>query len=249
MKKEKEIFDELVELCVSPGYIHAIAFLCFENSGVTIEKEFNAQAIRESFERNRSKLVRNEIVTLIGLLIRHQIDYQLPSQKIIERYLNRTIFLLRELQKTFSISNIHGFNETENPFTQGTYLREPIFYGGESAYTFQYLDFSVNKYVNDNHWLEAKKGFTIEAARDVVNAIISFQNKKIFSTLKSFQYINPEKWTLLPGYMFSKDDIVAESGIDVSTVEKVLIAFSVNKNELNDKFNSVSDLTKLIHLH
>lgn len=32
-----------------------------------------------------------------------------------------------------------------NPFTNGAALREPIFYGGESAYSFQYRDFSPAK--------------------------------------------------------------------------------------------------------
>jgi hypothetical protein len=37
-----------------------------------------------------------------------------------------------------------------NPFTRGTVLREAIFYGGESGYSFQYRDLSVRKYAADN---------------------------------------------------------------------------------------------------
>ena len=54
---------------------------------------------------------------------------------------------------------------------RGEALREAIFYSGESAYTFQYRDFSPRKYAADDEWLRAKKGFTIQAARDVVHAV------------------------------------------------------------------------------
>ena len=35
---------------------------------------------------------------------------------------------------------------------RGVALREPIFYGGESAYILQYRDFSLPKYATDNAW-------------------------------------------------------------------------------------------------
>jgi hypothetical protein len=157
MKSEKDIFEELSKLCVSPGYVHAIAFLCFENSGIIFEKEFDAKVIRDASARNKSNLVRNELSTLIGLLIKEKIDYQLQPSQEIENYLNRTIDLLQELHRTF-LPSPHNFFEKENPFTRGDFLREAIFYGGESAYIFQYLDFSIKKYKNDNAWLEANKG-------------------------------------------------------------------------------------------
>jgi len=32
MRPEQEIFDELAKVCSSPGYIHAIAYLCFRDN-------------------------------------------------------------------------------------------------------------------------------------------------------------------------------------------------------------------------
>lgn len=56
-------------------------------------------------------------------------------------------------------------NATEgdfNPFTTGEVLRESFFYGADSAYSFQYRDFSPRKYANDDEWLQANKGFSIQ---------------------------------------------------------------------------------------
>jgi hypothetical protein len=32
MQPEQVVFDELAELCVSPGYVHAIAYLCYRDN-------------------------------------------------------------------------------------------------------------------------------------------------------------------------------------------------------------------------
>ncbi len=45
-------------------------------------------------------------------------------------------------------------------------LREAIFYGGESGYSFQYRDLSVKKSAADNDWLTSHKNFSIQSARD-----------------------------------------------------------------------------------
>src|SRR3546814_16388623 len=50
------------------------------------------------------------------------------------------------------------------PPMSGEAMREPIFYGGEAALSFQYLDFALLKYREDNDWLVAHRGFRIEDA-------------------------------------------------------------------------------------
>jgi hypothetical protein len=62
-------------------------------------------------------------------------------------------------------------------------MREPIFYGGESAYSFQCRDLSPRKYANDDEWLKANKGFSIRTARNIVYAIGKLQNEKAIPML------------------------------------------------------------------
>src|SRR3546814_7254566 len=53
----------------------------------------------------------------------------------------------------------------------GEAMREPIFYGGEAALSFQYLDFALLKYREDNDWLVAHRGFRIEDAATVARSL------------------------------------------------------------------------------
>src|SRR3546814_7782883 len=57
------------------------------------------------------------------------------------------------------------------PPMSGEAMREPIFYGGEAALSFQYLDFALLKYREDNDWLVAHRGFRIEDAATVARSL------------------------------------------------------------------------------
>src|SRR3546814_8774642 len=57
------------------------------------------------------------------------------------------------------------------PPMNGEAMREPIFYGGEAALSFQYLDFALLKYREDNDWLVAHRGFRIEDAATVARSL------------------------------------------------------------------------------
>lgn len=170
MREEQEIFDDLAKICASPGYAHAIAYLCFRDNMVGYEGEMTAEDMQHLFSMDR--LVRTEISTLIGLLIKGKINYSLPTPVVMQNYLEKTEALLQEMHNSMSAKL------AENPLTSGAALREPIFYGGESAYTFQYRDLAIKKYANDDAWLITNKGFSIQQASNVVRAVSEIQNKK-----------------------------------------------------------------------
>jgi hypothetical protein len=94
LRSEHEIFDELAGLCTSPGYVHAIAFLCFRDSIVRYQGEMTAEDVKHMFSPEH--LVRTEISTLVGLLIKAAIDYSLPAPAVTQQYLERTEELLEE---------------------------------------------------------------------------------------------------------------------------------------------------------
>src|ERR1700730_13676975 len=150
MRAEHEIFDELAALCASQGYVHAIAYFCYRDTLIPYVTEMKAEDAQHLFSPQH--LLRTEISTLIGLLIRSQIDYVLPAQPIMQRYISRTEELLEELHRAISAEMFEGrdlkgvIESGIDPLSQGPALRESIFYGGESAYGFQYRDLSLRKY-------------------------------------------------------------------------------------------------------
>jgi len=245
MRDEKEIFADLSTLCRSPGYVHAIAYFCFRDNIVGYADELTVKDLTHFSSMKR--LIRTEISTLIGLMIQGDICYALPAPDVIQAYLDRTEALLEEIHKALTGAFSSGLDPKKitepdfNPFTRGDMLREPIFYGGESAYSFQYRDFSPKKYAADDEWLKSNKGFSIQEARDVVHAIEKLQEQKLMSTLRGLRSTPPTEWTILPGFTFNARDVAEVSGIDESTVEAVLNAFKLPPDEKNQSFRALHD--------
>ena len=72
VRKESEIFSELAEICGSPGYVHAIAFLCYQNDIVRYADTLTPEDMLQQFSKD--SLVRTEISTLIGLACNNSPD-------------------------------------------------------------------------------------------------------------------------------------------------------------------------------
>lgn len=245
MRSEQAIFDELAELCASPGYVHAVAYLCFRDNMIRYSGEMKAEDMQHLF--SKSRLIRTETSTLIGLMLKRDIDYTLPTPKTLDGYVKTTEALLEEIHLTMSAAFWAGIDPAKiaendsNPFTSGASLREPIFYGGESAYSFQYRDFSTVKYGRDDDWLAANKQFSIQDARNVVYAISRLQDEKAVETLQSMRKAAPEDWTLLPGFTFAIQEVADHARMDPAVVERVLKAFAAPADACNEQFAALYD--------
>src|SRR2546425_1144939 len=100
MRKETEIFADLANLYSSPGYVHALAHLCFRDNMITYSGEMKPEDMRNLF--SESRLIRTETSTLIGLLIKQDIDFTLPAPAVIQQYINKSDALLKELHDSMS---------------------------------------------------------------------------------------------------------------------------------------------------
>lgn len=243
VRAENEVFADLAALCQEPGYIHAIAYFCYRDNTVGFNDEMRVKDMLRLYSPKR--LVRTEISTLLGLLVQADIDYAVPSIASFEGYINRTTALLEEIHQAMGSAmwaNLKppvGGIPDPNPLSQGTVMREPIFYGGESAYPFQYRDLAPLKYRDDNPWLQEHKGFTIECAKAVAQAIVTIQNDKLLQLHHTLRTQPPETWTLLPAYLFTIDEVSAASGLSPDVVTQVLEAFTLT--DKNAQFRSISD--------
>lgn len=244
-RTEAEIFEELRGLCGSVGYVHALAYLCFRDNIVKYADEMTPEDMREMFSFDR--VIRLELSTLVGLMIGGPINYDLPDAGTIQRYLDQTCALLEELHHAMGRPMIAGFtpenlqNKSWDPFASGEALREPIFYAGESAYSFQYRDLSVAKYHKDNSWLQLHRGFAIETARDVIHAVGKFQNVRLAEVAQGLVLLPQQEWTLLPGFSFTSAEIADFASLPEAEVRAVLCAFSLAPSEHNDGFRSLQD--------
>lgn len=226
---EAEVFADLSELCISPGYLHAIAYFCFRDNAIRYADVMTADDVLQQFGMER--LVRTEISTLIGLACKVDLNTELQPPETIKRYIDNTEALLKEMHQSMMPALEEIFNPEQasnpdfNPFKSGSVLRESIFYGGESAYHFQYRDLSKLKYRNDSDWLRNNKGFSTEQAISTITAIQAVQNKKINEFLPSLVKTDPNSWTALDAYKFTAEEVSRESGVELEIVTNAIESF------------------------
>jgi hypothetical protein len=246
-RSESEVFSTLSKLCTSPGYVHAIAFICFRDNTLGIANELETEEVIKAYSPKH--LIRTEISTILGLACKGKIDDRLPSPSIVQRYIDETDSLLEELHQSMIKPTIDAISaslkDSTNPFENGSVLREPIFYSGDSAYHFQYRDLSQLKYKNDDPWFKANKGYSIAQAARIITAISNSQNQKVNDVIIKLRITNPKNWTILPAYKFTISEIAIESKEDEATVKSFISSFVAPENVNKNEFTSINNFNPL----
>jgi len=234
-RAEQNIFDDLAALCAAPGFIHALSWMSLRDNYVMFDGAMDSEALADSYVSGRT--IRTEFSTLLGLLIRQPIDLSDPTPTEIRTLLDRTHKLLRELHNRLgrpmwdSIieavkSSKEGAAPPPSPFTRADVLREPIFYGGESAYSFQYRDMALERYAADEAWLRTNKGFSIADAQAVARAITDIHSVKVPKALRGFKGAASPYSSLLPAFAVTAEEVATHCAQPIETTRAVLTALS-----------------------
>ena len=243
MRSEQAIFDDLATLCSSKGFIHGVAAICFRDNIVGFNGALRAEDMAHLF--SKSRLIRTEVTTLIGLMMRAPIELTLPTPRVVSDYIEQTEALLDELHQSMmnsgAMSNAlrNAAERDFNPFTFGKFLREPIFYGGESAYSSQYRDLAPRKYGADACWLLHNKDIDLKVGREVCRSVSEILNERLIKTLQSLKDMPRTVWTMLPGFAFSCEELAIYTSQPVNSVRAVVEAFAVAESERNATFTSL----------
>ncbi len=249
IRPEQKIFSELEKLCSSKGYLHVIAYFCYRDNNIKYEDKISIDEALSQYSPKR--LLRNEISTLIAFVCKNEINTELPSPYLIQKYIDDTEKLLEELHHAVvqpamdSIYNKKTQEINHSVLRSGKMLREAIFYGSESAHEFQYRDLSQLKYEKDNDWLVNTKGFSIQQACDIASAIQKIQNNKINNLISKKLSIDINKLTFLPIHIFSVDEISLESKVEPSIVKNFIQAFVNPDNKSIQEFSAIGDFNPI----
>lgn len=244
MRSEDTIFRELAALCVSKGFVHAIATICFRDTVVAFSDELKTEDMAS--RAHPSCLVRTEITTLIGLMMRGPIDFSLPDQQPLSGYIEKAEALLEELHHTMlPPSPVRPGSDSKSTsagdeFTFGKFLREAIFYSGESAYPFQYRDLAPRKYASDSNWLLENKGIDLEVGRRVCGSLADILNERLLQTLNDLKDRPLAQWTMLPAFVFSCSEIASNIDKPISDIRAFVDAFTLPNDESNSHFCSLN---------
>lgn len=247
VRTEQEIFAALRELCSAPGYAHAIALICVRDNTIMFDNEVTAADMSRMSSSDR--LLRTEISLLIGLLAQNPVNFDKPDLETVTRYVSETDALCSELHDAImqgsnlaSNTFLEKVASGQNPFAHGEAMREPMFYGAESAYPFQYRELSVKKYARDIAWLKENKGFTPTISRDIAAALMRMQNSKLQDCLDAIRHgSSPSDIEFLTVYEFSVNELADESHQSKEDVAAFLSAFTIPVENRNEQFTSVHE--------
>lgn len=245
MRTEIEITNELEQLCSSSGYAYVLSYLCFRDNMILYSVDgITPTDLNKMSSENR--LLRTEISTLIGLMIKSELIMEQPSADVMQELIDKTDALMDEVHKSiiepFKLEFLSDPEKAnENPFNNGAFMREAIFYSAESAYPFQFRDFSEIKYKKDNDWFEKNKGYSINDAIKIVKAITKIIEGNFSELRDTFVETHPDDWEYLSPHIINTDEIQKATKIDINLITSFLNSFSITETPINEQFNSISD--------
>ena len=248
-RPEHEIFADLSSLCTKPGFVHALAYICFRDNIIPYAGKMKEADMRKMFDPSR--LIRSEINTLIGLMVKAKIGWELPNPKDLQECSDRSYQLLEELHHSMSGEFLKGVTAesiadgTFDPFKGGEAMREPIFYSGESAYNFQYRALAGRRYEADAAWLQQHHGFDMKTASTVAEAVEQVHANRFVQARDKMRTPHPDQWTMLPFFAVTVEEVAAQSGLETALVTRILDAFTLSEEERNAGFNALHDFNAI----
>ncbi|UXN05277.1 hypothetical protein [Bartonella sp. HY761] len=248
-RSENEIFDDLLKLCTSPGYIHALSSISFIDNIIISKDVISPDDIRRF--KDSSPLIRSELAILIGQMVKKPLNQALPCPATIKNYIHKSRALIEELHAAINNASlditklVDLHKQGKNPFKEGNVLRESILYAHDSAYSFQYEELIKLKYKADDGWLEKNCGFRIDDAILIVKVLSKLIIQKISEMLNSIDISNINSLTYLQIFTFTKQELEEKSSLSSSIIESFLTAFQFDSTKNNDCFKTASDLNQI----
>lgn len=244
-RNEAEIFADLQVLCQTPGYARVIARMCLLDNMISYAGEATAEDMLKLYDPAR--LARNEMNVCIGLWAKGARDFEPIDQRAVEPLIAQTRRLCEEIHWAMTEpiaaamrARFQGNTDADSdPMASGAAMREAIFYGGESAYPFQYRDFASVRYAADEPWIMANKGFSMKEAAQVARAVGRTIDARASQALSRSRGDLSTIGDALELYTFSAEEVGVAARLPAETCERVLAAFACPEEERNAQFTKV----------
>ena len=187
----RQIFEHLRKLCHQPGFLHAISWILYRDFYVSMDDQGKITLAGQQDRYARSRLNNNEFMLLAGLLAQSDtLDVFLESgetdllvataDRLLEELHTRMEAPMRE-----ALQNPDALRLSQYNF--GDVAREAIYYGAESAFTFQYRNFARDRYRPDYEWLLKHKGISVRPMIDIAQSIVYFTSLQVNVSLDSYR--------------------------------------------------------------
>ena len=180
----KRTIVSIEALVQEPGYIYTMTLILLRDLFFTPE---------ESADINwQDHLNFQELTLLAGLLVKHPIDFTMPSEEESAKRMERTYELFLELHQKHAqrfmkrLEDHLGRKDSQESmeegyrrmFGAGEMMTEPMWYSGSGAYDFQYLSFAIKKYQSDESWILQHMGIDVTLMSHIATELKKLSERK-----------------------------------------------------------------------
>lgn len=183
-------------------------------------------------------------------MMRQPLDLTLPTAETLQAYISRTDELMKELHDALNRpmfeSMIEKCRDGRDPsdFWSGSVMREPIFYGTESAYSFQYRDLFLEKHSPDDTWLQENMGFTSAQAQRVARTMCSLMDERATATFAKIRQGGQLPPLVLYHFEFTPEETAQRSSQSIEVAQAVFMALTLTAG--NSHFNELGDFNAVV---
>ena len=240
-RTQSDIFADLERLCQEPGFIYSLCLMVERSLWMSTDDVVDIDW--------NDRPNQGELSLLLGLLARHttKLEDVLDEQGVLNQ-VERAMRLLDELHQQVAFpqppndptltdeERLSAIQKSyEEWMNSGLGMVEPIFYGGEGAYDFQFLEMASKRYAADDQWIQHHTGSSLETFIEISKNIGQLTLKRLRSIKPGLPF-DELSAKVLSAMSFRLEDFPPT---DRHALENFITAFSFIPGSINQKFNGL----------
>ena len=251
-RSEAEVLADLDRLCQAPGFIYTFCLMTASSMWMSTDDVADI----DWHQRPNNQ----ELGLLLGFLVKRPLTLdEFPTEEVFQFQADEASKLLDELHKALASPPTICRDKTPGTgydrardlaeaypewMLSGQGVVEPIFYAGEGAYIFQYLEMAAKRYAEDEVWLQDNVGLGFPAILEIADALqeLSLDRLRKVDLWSPHEHICRD---VLSAMSFHPDDI---PGIERRTLDNFLCRFSLVPGTVNQELVSIGGYNK-VHSH
>ena len=251
-RSESSIIEDLERLSQEDGFIYTFCHLVLRALWMSPDEIADIDW--------KQRLNVQELSFLLGLMVKHPPSLTtVPSEETANQQAVVAFSLLEELHRA-QLFSAPGAAPEVHPDAQswatevgryydewmdsGRGMVEPIFYGDDGAYDFQYLEMAEKRYRNDEPWIQDHLGTNWESVLDIARRLKGLAQARAgrIHTSSTFQEMSSQ---CLAAFLFTPQDF---KGVSQDAVDSFIEAFALEPGKVNLEFHDVGAYNA-VHSH
>lgn len=251
-RSESSIIEDLERLSQEDGFIYTYCHLVLRALWMSPDESADIDW--------KQRLNVQELSFLLGLMVKHPLSLTaVPSEETAKQQAEVASSLLEELHEAqlFSTSGAaaeaHQVDQDwvtevgryyDDWMASGRGMVEPIFYGDDGAYDFQYLEMAKKRYRNDEPWIQDHLGTTWESILGIASQLKSIAQARAgcINPATTFQEMSSQ---CLAAFLFTPEDF---GNVNQDAVDGFIESFALEPGKVNQGFHAVGAYNR-VHSH